>query len=205
MSAQKRFAKKVEKNSQKQKIGLDSIARYCNSMVMGTIRDSILEEMSKLHLTIYQLSNMVRHKIPQRTVYAFLTGEKDMGTETASVIMEALGLTVKCDSKKLPFLGVTEIMDTKNYKLDIFVNDDKAYLQWLTQNPNGLVVNSYLHPSPDYLILHRANCWTINTPTRTNWTTTGYIKICSLDKMELEAWAKKEIGGQLRHCRICKP
>lgn len=184
---------------------LDTIARSRNSMFMGKIRSSILEEMSKLHLTIYQVSNMVRHKIPQRTVYAFLTGEKDTGTETASIIMEALGLTVKRDSKKSPFWGDIEIMDTKNYKLDIFVNDDKAYLRWLTQNPNGLVVNSYLHPSPDYLMLHRANCWTISTPTRTNWTTTGYIKICSLNRMELEGWAEKEVCGQLRHCHICNP
>jgi len=172
---------------------------------MKMIRDSILEEMSKLNLTIYQVSNMVRHKIPQRTVYAFLTGEKDTGTETASIIMEALGLAVKRDSKKSSFLGGTEIMDTKNYNLDTFVNNDKAYLRWLTQNPNGFVVNSYLHPSPDYLILHRANCWTISTSTRTNWTTTGYIKICSLDKRELENWAEKEVGSQLHHCRICKP
>lgn len=174
-------------------------------MLMGKIRASILEEMSKLHLTIYQVSNMVRHKVPQRTVYTFLTGEKDTGTETASIIMEALGLTVKRDSKKSSFWEGVEIMDTKNYKLDIFVNDDKAYLRWLTQNPNGLVVNSYLHPSPDYLILHRANCWTISTPTRTNWTTTGYIKICSLDKRELEGWAEKEVCGQLRRCQICNP
>jgi len=172
---------------------------------MGKIRDSILEEMSKSRLTIYQVSNVVRHKIPQRTVYAFLTGEKDTGTETASIIMEALGLTVKQGSKKTSFLGGSEIMDTKNYELDIFVNDDKAYLQWQTRNPTGLVVNSYLHPSPDYLILHRADCWTISTSARTNWTTTGFIKICSLNRRELDAWAEKEVGGQLHHCKICKP
>ena len=96
---------------------------------MEMIRDSILEEMSKLNLTIYQVSNMVRHKIPQRTVYAFLTGEKDTGTKTASIIMEALGLAVKRDSKKTSFLGGTKIMDTQTKQLDIFINDDKAYLQ----------------------------------------------------------------------------
>ena len=171
---------------------------------MEMIRDSILEEMSKLNLTIYQVSNMVRYKIPQRTVYAFLTGEKDTGTKAASIIMEALGLAVKRDSKKSSFLGDSEIMDTKNCNLNIFVNNDKAYLRWLTQNPEGLVVNSYLHPSPDYLILHRANCGTISTAARTNWTTTGFIKVCSLNKDELENWAKREVGGQLHHCQICK-
>ncbi len=171
---------------------------------MVRIRDAILEEMLKSNLTIYQVSNMVRPKIPQRTVYAFLTGEKDAGTETASVIMKALGLTVRRERKEKSFLEGIEIMETQTDKLEIFVNDDKAYLQWLTRNPSGLVVNSYLHPSPDYLKLHRVDCWTISTPTRTNWTTTGYIKICSLDIRELKAWAKGR-GGQLDYCQKCKP
>lgn len=96
-------------------------------------------------------------------------------------------------------------MNKKSYKLDIFIDDDKAYLRWLTQNSKGLVVNSYLHPSPEYLILHRATCWTISTDARTNWTTTGFIKICSLEEEELGAWAEKEVGGQLHRCKICNP
>ena len=64
---------------------------------MGQIRDSILKQMLELGLTIYQVSKMVEGKIPQRTVYTFLTGEKDMGTETASLIIEALGLVVNAD------------------------------------------------------------------------------------------------------------
>ncbi|MBA7527938.1 hypothetical protein ES705_20120 [subsurface metagenome] len=64
---------------------------------MGQIRDSILKQMLELKLTIYQVSKMVEDKIPQRTVYTFLTGEKDMGTETASIIIETLGLVVKVD------------------------------------------------------------------------------------------------------------
>jgi hypothetical protein len=189
----------------KNKNSLDSIVLLCNTMIMGKIRDVILEEMLKSQLTIYQVSNIVRHKIPQRTVYAFLTGEKDTGTETASIIMDALGLIISRESKGKTYLKEEEIMNTKNYNLDTFINDDKAYLQWLTRNSTGFVVNCYLRPSPDYLILHRASCWAISTATRTNWTTTGYIKICSLHKRDLEAWAEKEVGGQLCCCKICKP
>jgi len=163
-----------------------------------------LEQMTKLGLSIYQVSIMVRHKVNQRTVYAFLTGEKDTGTETASTIMEALGLDITIKSDKISFKG-NHIMDTKKYAIDIFINDEKSYLSWLRQNPNGLVVNSYAHPSPEYLILHRSTCWTISTDIRTNWTTTGYIKICSRDKRELEKWAGKEVGGKLHSCQICKP
>jgi len=172
---------------------------------MGKIRDAILEEMSRRKLTIYQLSNMVRHKVPQRTVYAFLTGEKDTATETASIIMEILGLTVERKLEEESLLGGIKTMNTEKYDLELFVNDDNAYLQWLTRNPTGFVMNSYLHPSPDYLILHRAACGTISTPTRTNWTTTGFIKLCSSNRRELERWANKEVGAQLKPCQICKP
>jgi len=172
---------------------------------MGNIRDAVLEEMLRRNLTIYQLSNMIRHKVPQRTVYAFLTGEKDTGTETASIIMETLGLTVKREPKKESLSGGIKTMDTRKYNLELFVNDDEAYLQWLTGNSAGFVVNSYLHPSPDYLILHRATCWTISTPARTNWTTTGFIKLCSSNRRELEKWAEKEVNGELHPCQICKP
>ncbi len=68
---------------------------------MNEIRDSILKQMLELGLSIYQVAKLVKNKIPQRTVYAFLTGEKDAGTETASVIMKALGLTVKPKSNKI--------------------------------------------------------------------------------------------------------
>jgi len=54
----------------------------------------ILGQMLKLGVSIYQVSKLVKDKIPQRTVYAFLAGEKDACTETASVIMKALGLTI---------------------------------------------------------------------------------------------------------------
>ena len=67
---------------------------------MATIRQSILKQLADLELTIYQVSKMVNDKISQRTVYAFLTGEKDTSTETASIIMEALGLTVNANSSK---------------------------------------------------------------------------------------------------------
>jgi len=172
---------------------------------MKKIRDAILEEMSRLHLTIYQLSNMVRHKIPQRTVYAFLAGEKDTVTETASIIMEELGLEIKKQNIKCTSNKGEQFMHIKAYEVDIFVNDDEAYLQWLTKNPNGFIVNSYLHPSKDYLILHQSSCWTISTPTRKNWTTTGFIKVCSIDKNKLSNWSIKEVGGELRPCQICNP
>ena len=86
-----------------------------------------------------------------------------------------------------------------------FVNDDDGYLRWLTQNPDGFVVNSNRVPVSSYLILHRASCKWINTPDRTNWTTTGYIKTCSNDLTVLSEWAEHEVGGSLKPCKTCQP
>jgi len=47
---------------------------------------------------------MVKDKISQRTVYAFLAGEKDTSTEAASIIMEALGLNIGTSPKKTKLL-----------------------------------------------------------------------------------------------------
>jgi hypothetical protein len=70
---------------------------------MSTIRDEILKQMLDLGLSMYQVAKLVKNKVPQRTVYAFLTGEKDTSTETASVIMESIGLYLKVENKKLNF------------------------------------------------------------------------------------------------------
>jgi hypothetical protein len=61
---------------------------------MTDIREAILKQMHNSGLTIYQVAKLVEKEVPQRTVYAFLTGEKDTGTKTASIIMRALGLNI---------------------------------------------------------------------------------------------------------------
>ena len=86
-----------------------------------------------------------------------------------------------------------------------FKDNDEDYLRWIKQNPEGYVVNSYRKPKKSFLRLHCADCWTINTPARDNWTTKDYIKTCSVSLAELENWAKEEIGGGMMHCKICRP
>ncbi len=89
----------------------------------------------------------------------------------------------------------------------IFINENEEYLRWVRSHPSGFVVNSFTKPIPRYLILHNSKCGTINKATRGpgNWTNTGFIKICSLKKSELAKWAKKETGGMLKPCQVCKP
>jgi hypothetical protein len=86
-----------------------------------------------------------------------------------------------------------------------FINNDSGYLRWVEKNPNGFVVNCYKRTSPSYLILHRATCVTIRTPARTNWTTTNYMKICSLDRNDLQNLAQNKINGRLHLCKVCNP
>ncbi len=73
---------------------LDYIAACCDISDMSMIRDVILKRIEELDITTYRLSKMVDGKIPQRTVYAFCSGDNDATSEVVSVLMEALGLTI---------------------------------------------------------------------------------------------------------------
>jgi hypothetical protein len=89
--------------------------------------------------------------------------------------------------------------------MQIFIDDDDGYLRWLAEHPAGYVVNSYRRPCSTYLVLHRASCPHISTAARTNWTTTGYIKICAAHRERLATWARQETGEGPKGCGVCKP
>lgn len=90
--------------------------------------------------------------------------------------------------------------------MQTFTNDDASYLEWIRSNPTGYVVNCNNIPSPKYLMLHRATCHTVSgTPARGKTWTSDYIKLCSLDRQDLELWAKDKVGGNLSPCRVCNP
>ena len=85
---------------------------FC-AIVMSNIRNSILEQITILKLTIYQVSKMVKDHIPKRTVYAFLSGEKDTGTETASILLETLGLKVEVNPDRDEYLRAERMKQIK--------------------------------------------------------------------------------------------
>jgi hypothetical protein len=90
--------------------------------------------------------------------------------------------------------------------LVIFTDNDAGYLAWLDANPAGFVVNTLRTPSLGNLILHRATCGTITgTPARGDQWTGEWIKVCSQELVALNDWAKREVGGELRPCRRCRP
>jgi len=84
----------------------------------------------------------------------------------------------------------------------IFIEEDETYLHWVDDNRAGFVINTRRRPSPDYVVLHRTICPQISTTTRTNWTTNEYVKICSTEIEQLQAWAK-ELGGDIKPCGFC--
>ncbi len=67
---------------------------------MSDLRKVMLEEMEKYGLTIYQVAKLVDGRVPQRTVYGFLTAEKDTSTRTASILLDALGITLTPKHKR---------------------------------------------------------------------------------------------------------
>jgi predicted RNase H-like nuclease len=49
-----------------------------------------------------------------------------------------------------------------------YVDDDAGYLEWIGAHPRSFVLSTYRKPTPAYLMLHHASCWTIRV--RSNWT-----------------------------------
>jgi hypothetical protein len=89
-----------------------------------------------------------------------------------------------------------------------FVDDDRGYLIWLAENPEGYVINVRRSPDPAYVVLHRASCWTISTKrVASAYTGRGYRKLCALGS-ELRAAAVREgrpDGTFSKVCRLCQP
>jgi hypothetical protein len=83
-----------------------------------------------------------------------------------------------------------------------FVDDEGGYLDWIARNPSGWVVNSNRHPTPSYIVLHRALC-TLITPTRGKRWTKDYSTTCGTEQ-ELHQGAQQQLGGLptlFPHCR----
>lgn len=87
-----------------------------------------------------------------------------------------------------------------------FVNDDAGYVAWLSEHPDGYVLNTYPHVTSDYLILHRAACRTINRPLAIGreWTR-QYGKSCDDDRTVIERWASEQTGASVQPCAHCLP
>lgn len=88
--------------------------------------------------------------------------------------------------------------------LEMFRDAESDYLAWITRHSEGWVVNCSRSPSPGYLVLHRADCWTIGARAGGNYTTGDYIKVCAVHRSRLDSWAVDSVGGELTLCGFCE-
>jgi hypothetical protein len=88
--------------------------------------------------------------------------------------------------------------------MQLFRDDDQAYVRWRAANPEGFVVNSYREPSAKYLMLHRATCGHIASHKSEPWHwTRDWVKVCAPGRDELELWARRDLGGAVKECLHC--
>ncbi len=92
-----------------------------------------------------------------------------------------------------------------------FIDDDRGYLSWLDQHPDGFVVNLRRRIDPGYVVLHRASCRKVQSYPKmgTNpggFTERGYIKLCADNPHLLEQSLKKRWGTAIsfsKRCMLC--
>jgi hypothetical protein len=90
--------------------------------------------------------------------------------------------------------------------MEIFSNDDKGYLKWLNENPNGYVLRANNPPTAGSLMAHRAKCCAINgNPNRGSEWTKKYIKVCAIRLSEISGWTEENFGYQPSFCSRCSP
>jgi hypothetical protein len=89
--------------------------------------------------------------------------------------------------------------------VQLFLDDDRAYLAWLATNLHGWVINAYRIPDDRYLILHKATCHTITgIPARgSTWTGGQFSKICGTSVAGITEWCLLHAGGQPIRCGRC--
>lgn len=90
-----------------------------------------------------------------------------------------------------------------------FLDDDDGYLRWLDAHPGGYVVNSDRVPKAAYVVLHRAECRTINPAflaggAERTWTI-AYRKTCADDLAGLARWVRAAVGDGAKACGLCRP
>jgi hypothetical protein len=87
-----------------------------------------------------------------------------------------------------------------------FLDDDAGYLAWAREHRDGFVVNADRTLSPNSLMLHRANCRSIEGPAGSGRTrTANYRKVCGSELAVLIDWCRTDIGTEPGHCRHCRP
>ena len=97
--------------------------------------------------------------------------------------------------------------------VQVFDNDDVAYLDWISKNQRGFVVNGRSEFDPSYLVLHRATCATVTAypdmdENPGGFTERAYVKYCGESREELEEFLSGLSGNKppfSKKCGLCNP
>jgi hypothetical protein len=95
----------------------------------------------------------------------------------------------------------------------LFDGDDRSYFHWLHAHPSGFVVNLRRHSDPDYVVLHRASCASVNTYRGMNsrpggFTERAYRKLCGASSADLVRHLSAQFGRPdpiTKRCSRCSP
>lgn len=93
--------------------------------------------------------------------------------------------------------------------IEIFIDNEVAYLEWIKKNLEGFVLNTYKKPLPRYAVLHKATCGNISKERDFGaYTERGYSKICSTNKDRLKDFTSA-LGRTdtpfSKECQRCNP
>lgn len=91
--------------------------------------------------------------------------------------------------------------------VEVFKNQDSAYLRWVGDNPDGFVLNTNRSFSPSLSRVHGAWCPTIQgSPANGNtWTSGDYVKACASELEALLDWGSRKVGQEPPGCGRCRP
>lgn len=89
-------------------------------------------------------------------------------------------------------------------------HNDRDYLAWVTAHPEGFVLNTSRHRDANYVVLHRATCWSVSSAERADgaYTQNGYRKTAALSIAALREAARLEgrpDGSFSKCCAHCDP
>lgn len=91
--------------------------------------------------------------------------------------------------------------------MQIFIQDDRAYQQWITHHRRAFVIDGRRRSGWREMLLHRSSCPQVHSvgSLRVHWTTAGQFKACAPSWKELQTWATEETGAGAHFCDRCQP
>jgi 5-methylcytosine-specific restriction protein A len=95
--------------------------------------------------------------------------------------------------------------------IQVFDNDDNAYLDWMDNNPSYFIVNAPRTNNSANVLLHKSKCHHVTTTAgleKGAYTEKNNIKIGSDDLNALKSWFVEnnpKFLGDFKECKTCKP